>query len=182
MEHRSGPDHTIIHLGNDSMATPILSDLLEYSESSPSGLVWKVDRGYQAKKGAPAGWLDASTGYYRVGVAGKSYWAHRVVWELHHGEIAKGVQIDHVSCNRAHNTIENLRIASSSDNKCNVSLRSDNAAGVKGLYWNKTLELWAGEVRIHGKRHTKTSRRREVVEAWLHDARNQLHGEYARHG
>jgi len=163
------------------MATPILSDLLEYSESSPSGLVWKVDRGYQAKKGSPAGWLDTSTGYYRVGVAGRHYWAHRVVWILHHGEIAKGIQIDHVDCNRAHNVIGNLRIATSSDNKCNVAVRADNAAGVKGLYWHKTLCLWVGEVRIHGKRKRKTSRQREVVEAWLHDAREQLHGEYARH-
>ena len=163
------------------MATSILSELLEYSETSPSGLAWKVDRGYQAKKGASAGWLDDSTGYYRVGVAGKCYWAHRIVWMLHHGEIAKGVQIDHIDCNRANNTIKNLRIATSSDNKCNVAVRVDNAAGVKGLYWHKTLSLWIGEVRLHGKRRSKSSRRREVVEAWLHEAREKIHGEYARH-
>ncbi|YCF39278.1 HNH endonuclease [Pseudomonas aeruginosa] len=163
------------------MATAILSDLLAYSEKSPSGLVWAVDRGYQAKAGQVAGWLDPSTGYYRVGVLRKTLWAHRVVWELSRGEIPVGHQIDHVNGDRADNRVENLRLASHSENKCNVHLRPDNASGVKGLYWHKTLEIWMGEVRFQGRRMTKSSRDRSIVERWLIDTREKEHGEYVRH-
>lgn len=163
------------------MAKSILSDFLEYSKSSPSGLAWKVDRSSRAKKGSSAGWMDKTTGYHRIGFKGKCLWAHRVIWELHHGEIKKGMQVDHINGNKVDNRIENLRIADASENKCNVALRSDNAAGFKGLYWNGHLGLWVGEVVLYKKRLSKTSVDRSVVEEWLVDTRSRLHGEYARH-
>lgn len=61
----------------------------------------------------------ANTGYVAVGIIfnGKTrlYMAHRVVWLIHHGQWPDG-EIDHINRIRDDNRIENLRLASRSQN------------------------------------------------------------------
>lgn len=40
-------------------------------------------------------------GYGRIAHAGKARFAHRVMWELEHGPIATGLELDHLCRNRA---------------------------------------------------------------------------------
>ena len=51
---------------------------------------------------------------------------HRLVWEMHYGKIPKGMVIDHINRNKTDNRIENLRLATKSQNA-----RNNNAKG----YW-----------------------------------------------
>lgn len=59
-------------------------------------------------------------GYIRVrGGNGKEYRAHRVIWSLFNGEIPEGMLIDHIDGNKQNNKIDNLRLATRTQNNAN---------------------------------------------------------------
>ena len=65
-------------------------------------------------------WLDKSSGYYKNASA-KPHSLHRQVWIFHNGAIPDGMTIDHIDRNKDNNQIENLRLATYSENIRNVS-------------------------------------------------------------
>lgn len=58
-------------------------------------------------------------GYKRIGLQGKTYGVHLLVWRAFVGEIPKGLQIDHINGIRDDNRLENLRLVSGSENMKN---------------------------------------------------------------
>ena len=64
-------------------------------------------------------WKDKNSGYYRNAQV-KPHSLHRQVWIYHNGEIPKGLTIDHIDRNKDNNQIENLRLATYSENIRNV--------------------------------------------------------------
>lgn len=89
-------------------------------------------------------------GYFVGRILGKSYLAHRVVWALHYGEWPE-IGIDHKNGNTTDNRIENLRLASQSENNMNTKRRSDNRSGVKGVFWSKLSKKWCAQIAINGR-------------------------------
>jgi hypothetical protein len=64
---------------------------------------------------------DDGKGYLQVRMLGKLYFVHRLVWAWHHGEWPPaGYDIDHIDKNTLNNKIENLRIATRSQNNVNT--------------------------------------------------------------
>lgn len=89
-------------------------------------------------------------GYFVGRVFKTNYLAHRVIWALHYGEWpSKG--IDHKNGNTADNRIENLRLASQSENNMNAKRRSDNKSGIKGVFWSERSKKWCAQIAIKGK-------------------------------
>ncbi|KUG58970.1 HNH endonuclease signature motif containing protein [Nesterenkonia jeotgali] len=93
-------------------------------------------------------------GYGKMHVRGRGMLAHRLAWELEHGEIPDGAVIDH----RCHNTscvrVAHLRLAT---HKLNMEHQTrahhGNKSGVRGVYWQAQRRKWAGQVRHNGKSH-----------------------------
>jgi hypothetical protein len=56
-------------------------------------------------------------GYKTVTVMGKPFKAHRLIYAMHFGDIAEGMEIDHINGDRSDNRIENLRLV---DRKANM--------------------------------------------------------------
>lgn len=104
----------------------------------PNGtLLWKVDREsgngkIQSRAGSIAGGVEVN-GYIVVGLGGLKYKAHRIIWEMHFGDIPKGHQIDHINGIRNDNRIENLRLVTHCINGRNQKLRSTNTTGKTGV-------------------------------------------------
>lgn len=132
------------------MAIPLtvceIRDLFEYNPST-GVLLWR--KRYDASHGTlvfnsryagnQAWWIDEQ-GYWKVKVPfkKKKMAAHRVIWALYYGEhIAENVEIDHINGDRSDNKIENLRLATRSEN-------SRNANKIK------TTQLPIGVTRQHG--------------------------------
>lgn len=130
-------------------------DYLYYDESSPSCLRWgKYIRGATIKDKA-AGSLDKTTGYYRVCVNGKLFYAHRVVWCIHNLEIECTQQIDHINGIKTDNRIVNLRLATQAENNRNQKLRRNNKSGVTGVSFGG-ISWTVGWRSIDNKRRTKS--------------------------
>ena len=162
------------------MANNILSEYFSYDPTSPSFLRWKINVGRRIKTGDPVGGLS-SYGYYRTKLNGNEIAAHRIVWQLHNGEIPKHMQIDHIDGRRVNNDISNLRSASISENLQNQKRSAKNTTGIKGLSWCAKYKYWRGSVQKNGKRIERRSKDKAVIESWLISMRNSLHGEFARH-
>ncbi len=103
------------------------------------------------KVGELCGYFHKSSGYMYVGIKGKEYQIHRVVWTLFNGIIPYGYCIDHIDHNKTNNRIENLRIVTHSENMKNQIKRKNNTSGKMGVYWKKANKKWASEICIDGK-------------------------------
>lgn len=80
-------------------------------------------------------WLDKNSGYYRNAHV-KPHSLHRQVWIYHNGKIPKGMTIDHIDRNKNNNQIENLRLATYSQNNLNIS----KEAKLQRQLWAKKIQ------------------------------------------
>lgn len=149
----------------------------EYVEET-GDLIYKYDVAPMAKKGQIAGSSDGH-GYIKIGLFGRRYMAHRLIWIYKTGSSPEG-DIDHIDGSRRNNRWANLRSATRSQNLCNLPGRS--ASGVKGVYFNKKTGRWTAQIRLHGRSvyqaYFKTLGEAEKAVTFH---REQFHGEFARH-
>ncbi|QPT13732.1 HNH endonuclease [Serratia rubidaea] len=109
-----------------------LQDAIAPDAGSGSGLVWKRPLANRVKAGSVAGTLGKD-GYWSVQVKGKKLAAHRVLWWLVNGEIPPGLCIDHIDGNRGNNRLDNLRLATRSQNNQNSRPRRNSSKLPKGI-------------------------------------------------
>jgi len=119
-------------------------------------------------------------GYIAIGISGRVFYAHRLVWMYVHAEWPD--QIDHINHDRSDNRIENLRSVSHLENGMNQSKPSDNTSGCVGVTWNGNRCKWAAQMKANGKN----------IWLGLHDNKNdaiaarkdaeKIHGFHENHG
>lgn len=106
----------------------MFSEIVEYDESSPTGLVWKHDRGNKNKAGKKAG--CQTDDYYRIEISGNSYSCHRIIYALMYGKCSRDKTINHINNNSLDNRIENLEEVTQSLNNKRKRTSGINAKGV----------------------------------------------------
>lgn len=84
------------------------------------------------RAGKLAGNIDCLDGYRKIGIDGRLYRAHRLVWLHVYGAWPTG-EIDHINQDKADNRVENLRAVDRQTNARNVPLRKDNTSGHVGI-------------------------------------------------
>lgn len=82
-----------------------------------------------------------SDGYRKIRIGGTAYYSGRLAWLWMTGKWPKE-EIDHIDRDPSNDKWDNLREATSSDNKCNQRMRSTNTSGFRGISWNKKLCKW----------------------------------------
>lgn len=140
-----------MNFGNDLTAKYVRS-ILDYNPGT--GLfVWKF-RSDVSKKwntryvGKAAGRI--SNGYIGISINKKRYQAHRLAWLCMTGKWPE-FEVDHRNTNRGNNKWNNLREATSSQNKGNARLRSDNTSKTKGVSWCSEREKWFVSIFVNGR-------------------------------
>lgn len=112
----------------------LLNKLFEYKPFTGE-LIWKVNRS-NIKKGSIAGSKHKSgkLTYLQVGVNGKQYAIHRIIWKLYYKEDPKHYDIDHKNRNTLDNNIANLRKVTTAQNNTNKNTYKNSKTGYSGIY------------------------------------------------
>lgn len=126
------------------------------SESSPSGLVWAVDRkGGHARVGKQAGCKNGK-GYWVVcmlenGVKA-NYLVHRIIMAVLLEKEPEG-HVDHIDGNPSNNCADNLRLCPRKelDNGQNVKRHSTNTSGHPGVMRAAKCDKWQAQLKVNGK-------------------------------
>ena len=155
-----------------------IKQMFEYREDGH--LIRKQTTSRLGKVGEVAGTLKATKDYYVIGLDGKRYQAHRVVFMYHHGFLPEFV--DHKNGNGLDNRIENLRVATKSENCRNRTLHRNNQSGFKNVAWVKSNNAWSVSLSVNGKKkHIGFFKDIEFADLVAQEARNLYHGEFANH-
>ena len=118
----------------------VISEYLKYDESSPSGLIWIKDVftgkhcGRRLVSSNQIAGSKLADGSWRVGIKGKVYLVHRLIFALNTGRIDDNLIIDHIDGNPDNNRIDNLREVTYAVNMRNRK-KVDNQSGVTGVYF-----------------------------------------------
>jgi hypothetical protein len=117
-----------------------------------------------------------SNGYVLGGLGGVNWFAHCIIWKLVHDE--EPPEVDHRNRVRDDNRLDNLRAASSSQNKHNSPARQGNVSGFKGVSrnWGK----WAARICVDRRTICLGSfSTPEEASAAYRAAAAKYHGEFA---
>lgn len=136
---------------------------------------WKVEPG-----------CLAANGYRYIRVKGKMRLAHRMAWVMYHGEEPDGL-VDHINGDRTDNRIENLRLATYSQNSANAKLHTRNTSGLKGasrvFRKGKRTDRWQATITVNNKQtYLGSFGTKEEAHAVYLDAARKHQGEFANSG
>ena len=90
----------------------------------------------------------SDSGYVRVSLDNKIFYAHRIIWKMQTGE--DPYIIDHIDHNRLNNTWSNLRNIQRKDPSKNLGKSIKNKSGITGVYFNKSIKKWVAQCRANG--------------------------------
>ena len=120
-----------------------------------------------------------SDSYIQVEYNNTTYMMHRIIYEMHYGEIPIGLQIDHFDRNPLNNKIENLRLATQSQNRTNSGAPSNSSTGIKGVHKTPSGKYQA-RLGIDGiKLYIGLFDNKEEADEAVTFVRRKLHGEFA---
>lgn len=109
---------------------------------------YKVKTAQKVRIGDRAGTIS-SDGYWVIRFNDKIYRAGRLAFFYMTGRWPQP-EIDHIDGNTLNDAWNNLREATSSQQKMNTKKRKDNTSGVKGVSFSKSNQKW--QAYIHDKR------------------------------
>ena len=132
------------------------------------------------KANSVSGFIDPR-GYVRISFHNREIYGHRLAWAIYYGEWPTH-SLDHVDLNKSNNRIANLRKATMSENLRNIATPIHNTSGFKGVYWHKRASKWAARIK-HNQKDIHLGLFKEIHDAvaCVTEARNKIHGVFARH-
>jgi hypothetical protein len=113
--------------------------------------IWKKVHHTNAKLLGRAAGTRRKNNYIFVGVPGfGQLGAHRLAWIYMHGLTIGGAEIDHIDGNPSNNAIANLRLATSSEQKRNKKVQSNNRCGLKGAFYHacRPGKKWRSQIKV----------------------------------
>jgi hypothetical protein len=120
----------------------------------------------------------ARNGKYLNGKPTPKIYMHRYILGLQTGDRRQG---DHIDRDTLNNQDDNLRVATSSQNKCNKTRSLVNTSGFKGVSWSKRRNRWVAQIQINKKHifigHFITA---ELAHAAYCQAAETHHGDFRR--
>lgn len=134
-----------------ALELPTQDYLLRHLSYDPASgdLRWRMSK--QGRQlGRSAGCLDRITGYRRVRIDGRHYWAHRVIWKMMTGQEPKDL-IDHKNNDATDNRWDNIREANHAENCRNCKKPATNKSGVKGVCWDRGVRKWRATITVNDR-------------------------------
>ena len=161
-------------------ALPPASELWERFEYKPltGELLWNNHKRYSAWKGKVAG-SKFPNGYLvtelNTSLERRRYPNHRLIWKWVTGEDPGQLELDHKNGNRADNRLQNLRLATRSQNRANKTKNPPKGYHqVKGGKYEARIAPFGQRQIILGRFDTEAEARAAYAKASL-----ELHGEFS---
>lgn len=122
-------------------------------------------------------------GYVRVGVDGRQYLVHWLIWVFHRGDTNHPAELDHKDRNKGNNRIGNLRPANRGQNCQNSTKRRDGKTSRHvGVYHSKSEGKWKAQIQAGGVRWgLGTFATEEGALLARVAAAKKLHGQFSTH-
>lgn len=158
-----------------------LQALFEYSPTT--GLfTYKVKPNFRIKIGSIAGTVKKTgkcKGYCFIKINGQLYQASRLAWLYVYGIDPGYLTVDHIDRNPSNNAINNLRLATMSEQSFNR--HSTNKSGVRGVYYSESKDVYIAHVNFRkaGICTSKQFRTIEEASEWYEDMRKQYGKQFA---
>lgn len=151
-----------------------LHEVFHYTQGN---LIWRNSFGKRGKAGTAAGTLHHS-GYIQIRIHGQDYRAHRLIWTYHHGDTF--YEVEHRNGVPDDNRIENLRLATCSENGANKPKRAGLTSAYKGVCRHAANLMYRAQIKKNGKVYYLGQFHREKDAAVAYNkAALELHGEFA---
>ena len=117
---------------------------------------WLVDRKtgrgagrVHIKAGSRAGAIAHANGYRKIGIDGRRYWEHRLVFLWMTGEWPKN-HVDHIDGDGGNNAWKNLRDVTRSVNMQNRKHATKSSlTGILGVTFNRNRKKWVAQITIN---------------------------------
>ena len=161
-----------------------INDLFQYRDNN---LYWKERPVNHVDISKPAGTING-TGYRVIMINGNNYRAHRLIYQMfnEHWDItdtSRDNSVDHKDRDKLNNNIDNLRVATNSQQQHNTGEQKNNTSGASNVYWHKAAGKWQVLVMVNKKScYGGLFVNKEDAIAKATEMRNELHGEFAHHG
>lgn len=124
-----------------------LQKLFDYNETT--GIVTARVPRKNRPAGTVLGSLGSSNGYMDIGIDGKKYLLHRIIWLYQTGVMPE--QVDHINHNKLDNTWSNLREVCNTTNTRNGSLSKNSVSKVNGVNYMKSLSKYRAYIMVNRK-------------------------------
>lgn len=188
-QHRRGSNH------NERLERPmakrplpspeVLRQLLRYDPETGK-LFWRqrddAPRKWNVRFTGREAFTSVTTYGYRQGTVNGcgGYKAHRVAWAIYHGAWPP-MEVDHIDGDRQNNRIDNLRLATSSQNKFNRTVNPKSRSGLKGVEFDPRDGRFYAKIMANGRRHYLGCFANAEEAKFAYDrAAKSLHGDFAR--
>lgn len=125
-----------------------LKELLHYDPDT--GVFTWSDAAYHRVRGRVAG-VRLAHGYIVIGVDKTQYRAHQLAWLYVHGCFPSS-EIDHKDANPSNNAVNNLRLATRSQQQWNHRKRRNCTSFYKGVWFDKDRKKWRSAIEAEGRR------------------------------
>ncbi len=166
-----------------------LKELLEYNPET-GYFTRLVTLNSTSRKGDIAGCYKNPQPYINIVIDGESYGVHQLAFLYMEGYIPE--YIDHEDTITYNNKWNNLRAATSSQNRYNSKIMCHNTVGIKGIsYTDGRNPYYRAGVKANGRRYRKVfsvgihgskDKALQLAIEWVQKTRVHLHGEFANHG
>jgi hypothetical protein len=166
----------------------IYAELISLFEYRDNDLYWKERPAYSSVDiSKPAGTIN-NRGYRVIKIKGKHYQAHRLIYQMFNEQwditdTSQDNSVDHADRDKLNNNIDNLRVATSSQQQHNTGKYNNNTSGTTGVDWYKRHKKWRVRVMLNNKYHYGgyfVNKADAIAKAT--QMREELHGEFANHG
>lgn len=166
------------------LTAEFVRSILRYDEATGQ-LFWRDRADIPARinkrlAGTKAGCVAGPRGYIVIGIRGRVYLAHRLVWLIVTGEWPAG-GLDHIDGNTLNNRFSNLRESDQTANNGNMRVPRHNRSGFKGVYRDRANGRWAAMIQYRGKKNFlgRFASAEEAARAYDRAA-VEIYGEFAK--
>jgi len=150
-------------------------EVFDYLSYDPdTGIFTWVKPRKGVKKSKIAGRKDQN-GYITICFNGTHHLAHRLAWFYTYG-VFPDSNIDHKNKDRSDNRIENLRLATVSQNGGNQKHQTGRSSKYKGVSWHKRDKVWRCNFK---SRHVGTFLTEELAAEAYNERAKEFYGEFA---